>query len=310
MSIQNDDIDFLKSILNNFNMKNAIIVKDANFKTKHLFMKEMFLENKFCHISTNVNDLNLKNRGLINDIVIYVDDNDDINDYLSLIIKSSLTVVLIVKQTFENIIHVPMDKKVFIIMEFSKEVFESYHIKEVKVQTKLGKFQEGTLGFQWESGVERDFHERRSNFHGETFKIMTEAAGNDIVFPSNYRSYAPYFQNNQTYLVTNLTKGLYVDVLLMLQSQLNFTFEIYNRKDMSWGSVTANSNGSFEATGMVSDVFYNRADFIVAGIAVTLERFMYIDFLRPVTPYIIGLYIPSGNSRGEFQFDVFLGPFR
>ena len=310
MSIQNEDIDFLKSIMKNFNMKNAIIVKDAYLKTKHLLMKEMFLENQLCQISNNVHDLNLESRRLNHDVVIYVNDIDDINDHLNFIINYSSTLVLIVKETFENIIQLPMDKRVFIIMEFSKEVFESYYIKEAKIQTKLGKFLKGTLEFQWEPGVVKDFIERRSNFQGQSLKIMTEAAGNDIIFPSNYRSYAPYFQNNETYHVTYLTKGLYVDVLLMLQSQLNFTFELYNRKDMGWGSVTPNSNGSFEATGMVSDVFYNRADLIVAGIAVTPERALYIDYLRPVTPYIVGLYIPSGNSRGEFQFDVFLGPFR
>ena len=310
MSIQNEDIDFLKSIMKNFNMKNVIIVKDANLKTKHLLMKEMFSENQFCQISNNVHDLNLETKGLNHDIVIYVNDINDINDHLNLIIKYSSTLVLIVKEAFENIIQLPMDKRVFIIMENSKEVFENYYIKEAKIHTKLGKFLKDTLEFQWEPGVEKDFFERRSNFHGQSLKIMTETAGNDIIFPKNFRSYAPYFQNNQTYLVTNLTRGLYVDVLLMLQSQLNFTYELYNRKDMGWGSVTPNSNGSFEATGMVSDIFYNRADLIVAGIAVTPERALYIDYLRPVTPYIVGLYIPSGNSRGEFQFDVFLGPFR
>ena len=310
LSIQNEDIDFLKSIMKTFNMKNVIIVSGDSLRTKHLFMKEMFSKNQYFQISNDIYHLSLKSDEMFDDVVIYVDDINDINDYLDLVIKSSSTLVLIVKQPFESVIQVPMDKKVFIVMEFSKEVFESYYIKEAKIKTKLGKFLKGTFEFQWNPSVERDFISRRSNFHGQSLKIMTEAAGNDIIFPSEYRSYAPYFQNNQTYLVTNLTKGLYVDVLLMLQSQLNFTFELYNRKDMGWGSVTLNSNGSFEATGMVSDIFHNRADLIVAGIAVTLERFLYIDYLRPVSPYIVGLYIPSGNSRGDFQFDVFFGPFR
>ena len=64
MSIQNEDIDFLKSIMKNFNMKNVIIVKDATLKTKHLFMKELFLENQFCQISNDVRDFNLDTRGL------------------------------------------------------------------------------------------------------------------------------------------------------------------------------------------------------------------------------------------------------
>ena len=60
MSIQNEDSDFLKSILNNFKMKNAIIVSDANPKTGRMFMKELFLKNQFCLISNDVHDFSLK----------------------------------------------------------------------------------------------------------------------------------------------------------------------------------------------------------------------------------------------------------
>ena len=310
LSIQIENINLLKSIMKNFNMKNVIMVNDGSLKTSHLFIKEVFEENQFSQTFNNVHDFSLKKRESFHDIVIYVTDIDDINDHLSLIIKSSLTLILIVKEPIENFIPSPMDKKVFIVIESTKEVFENYFIKEAKIQTKLGRFLNGTLGFQWEQSVDRNFIVRRSNFHGQSLKIMTEAAGNDIIFPNNYRSHASYFQNNETYLVTNLTKGLYVDMLLMLQNHLNFTFELYNRRDMGWGSVTPNLNGSFNATGMVSDIFYSKADLIVAGIAVTPERILYIDYLRPVTPFIVGLYIPSMDSKGEFHFDVFFGPFR
>ena len=95
LSIQNENIDLLKSILKNFNMKNVIFVNDGNFKTSHLFMKEMFVENQFSQTFNNIRDFSLKKRESFHDIMIYITDIDDINDHLSLIIKSSLSLIFI-----------------------------------------------------------------------------------------------------------------------------------------------------------------------------------------------------------------------
>ena len=69
-------------------------------------------------------------------------------------------------------------------------------------------------------------------------------------------------------------------------------------------------DGSFHASGMVGDVFFGRADVIVALLTVTVQRAQYIDFLNPITPDVLGLFIPSGNSEGKFEFMILFHPFR
>ena len=115
---------------------------------------------------------------------------------------------------------------------------------------------------------------------------------------------------NQTYLVTQFTTGLYHDVLLEVQKMLNFTTVLYKRKEIAWGFVYPQGNGSYEADGIVGDIFFGRADLIVAPVTFFLRRALYIDYLPPLTPKYIGLYISSIKSKEAMNLYVFIKPFR
>ena len=201
-----------------------------------------------------------------------------------------------------------IDKKVFIIEESTNELFEIYTINNRQIKRKLGRFKEHV--FSWEKDVEKDFVSRRSDFQGLILTTMTQYAGNDIIFDSDYDKKAIFFPNNQTYLVTNFTQGKFYDILISLQNLLNFTSNLNKRKDNGWGFVYPQANGSFHATGMVGDLFFGRADLIVTSLSLLYQRALYIDYLIPIAPDTLGLFIPSGHSKGEFQFNVFLLPFR
>ena len=86
--------------------------------------------------------------------------------------------------------------------------------------------------------------------------------------------------------------------------------QIFKRKKRAWGYVYPQPNGSYVATGMVGDLFFNRADLVVASLTINPERGKYIDYLLPLEPQKIGLYIPMESSKGDFDYDIYFSPFR
>ena len=127
----------------------------------------------------------------------------------SLIIKTSILVVMCNDKEFEEIhqlIDATIDKNIFIIKVSSKETFEVYSINGNQVIRKLGHFNE-VYKFVWANQINRKIIERRSNFLGLQLKAVTEEQGNDLILDSRYKKDAPYFANNDTYLVNGYTSG-------------------------------------------------------------------------------------------------------
>ena len=68
---------------------------------------------------------------------------------------------------------------------------------------------------------------------------MTENYGTEFIIDSNYRTTTRYFPQNETFLVTGKTSGIFNDILEAVEKQLNFTTESYKRKVEWWGNVDA-----------------------------------------------------------------------
>ena len=78
---------------------------------------------------------------------------------------------------------------------------------------------------------------------------------------------APYFSSNQTYNVSNHTKGPFFDILKHLEKKFNFTTQLYKRKVVGWGSPVITPNGSIQISdGVIKDVMTESADMIVASL--------------------------------------------
>ena len=66
---------------------------------------------------------------------------------------------------------------------------------------------------------------------------MTEFSPIRMDANARYFNEAPFFPNNKTYLVNGFTKGIFQDVLEMLQDKLNFTYDMYKREEVSGTSL-------------------------------------------------------------------------
>ena len=300
----NDEL--VKNVMKVFQMEHPVIWRPNDISSSKLLMKQLFLNGHYCQFGKE--NLEKMYNNIPHDTIIMADKNEDI---IEKVLKSLKTVVVFYSGNFDFqkfSAKVEINMKVFFIEKSTHEVFEAYVINNHHIWRKLGRFHK--QGFIWESNVEKDFVLRRSNFHGLSLTAMTTNSGYDSIVNYKYKENAPFFKNNETYLVTHFTSGKFYDILISLQSHLNFTTNLYQRRDNGWGNVYPQANGSIHATGMVEDVFRGRADLIVTGLSVLVSRALYIDFLRPIAPDHNGLFIPSGNAEGEFQFNLLLLIFR
>ena len=240
-------------------------------------------------------------------IILNVQTSEDVEKINFFNIDSGIIVVedLMVDILMKNV-NFTIDQEIFVLLKDTGRIFESYVINQIKVQRYIG-----TIDKHLKWNANPDFVTRRSNFHGLHLKGLTELVeGPSTMFDSNYKELAPFFKNNQTFLMNNYFHGICKDVLEILQSQLNFTISIYKRKDGKWGNVRKSSNGSYVGTGMIGDLISGNVDIILVFLVITLERVEYLNFLIPMSQNYGSIFISQNSVVEEIDFGLtFSGPF-
>lgn len=72
--------------------------------------------------------------------------------------------------------------------------------------------------------------------------------------------------------------GVMIDILLMIQKETGFTFDLYIVRDGKFGSLDKSTN---QMNGMIGDVARGEADMALATVTITHERYKYVDFTTP-----------------------------
>ena len=305
--------DFLLKVINEFHMENPRILH-VDHITVFGLMKRLFQLGQSSSLTPNF-DFNINRTiDIKHDTIVAVENVDEFKDSFDKILSSANSLILIVKEEdFETLIEdleVPIDKEVYLLKESTQEVYEIYTINNYRIKNKLKTFNKSTQTFMGEVDTEHDFIKRRSNFHGLNLKAMTEATGNDMKLDSIYSKEAKFFPSNETYLVTGFTDGIYHEILMALQNELNFTVELYKKKKVAWGFVYPQPDGSYKGTGMVGDLFFGRVDMVVASMAMLHQRALYIDYLVPLTQYTVGLFISTASTSGDIHYGIYFTQFR
>ena len=305
-----DKVEDFNLVIQGFQLKNPVILKSkVGFETK--IMKQMSHQMQYLKI---VRDLEFIEHESVLNLLIDLEDQYHFPYQTETLTKMvSQTIIIVDDIHFETImkdLKVENDKKLYVVKRSSLEVFETYCINEITVQENLGRLGRNKHEMIWNSNIEKSFVLRRSNFHGMQIKAMTEATGVSLMLDPLFERQASYFPENETYLVNNFVSGVNHDILKFLENELNFTTSLYKRKDGGWGYVSKQPNGTYIASGMVGDLFYQRADMIVAELTLTLNRATFIDFMIAMSTDDTGLFLPSQVTGMYLDFDVFLAPFR
>ena len=309
ISLQNTYLSLIKE---EFQIKHIIIIKNESFEDTKM-MKQAFEYSQFIKIFRDSKQIPKTNDESPH-ILVYIYPKYNFEKELKyLLIKKQILVMLILNDEqfpqIYNHLKLEISNQVFILKESSNQMYETYIINNQHIKRKLGHINLNTTKFIWNRNVDSNFYKRRANFHGLVLKAMTEFEGLSMNAHSTYINNAPFFSNNQTFLVNGYTYGLFNDLLHTLENKLNFTTMIYKRKEISWGHISPQSNGSYIGTGIVGDVFFGRADIVVTSLGITLKRGLYIDFLPAATQYGAAIYTPALDAVEIVDLKLFTSPF-
>ena len=200
-----------------------------------LLMKNLFLKGQYCRMISphqDVQNIDIQSQNVLTfseefeDVIEIFEEAKDNAESLVFVASPSIVedVINVVKEADIN-------QKIFVVDQLTFKTYETYSINDHHIVPNLGQFDHSTTYFIWKDSVERDFVIRRSDFHGMLLKVMTEPTGNDVILKQNWKNEAKFFENNETYLVTKFASGRLYDVFLTMQKELNFTAELYKRKD-------------------------------------------------------------------------------
>ena len=230
-------------------------------------------------------------------------------------------VAQIINESDLDQINLTIDKEVYFIDGFSWKIYETYFINGIHNTKCLGQIQIEKSSLPSSSNLEKIsfvksdhyislFEKRRNNFHGIQLSAMVETYVNDVKFPNDFTSKVKYFSNNQTYEVTEVAYGIYIDILHSLEHTFNFSTKLYLRKDRKWGMPQRLSNGTEILDGMLKTITEEESiDFIWSTFAMIPERVSYLDFLPSLTQHYGGIFIPKQDLANQQQHKLYLEPF-
>ena len=210
------------------------VVGNVDSQQRNL-IKHHSMKSEFSMICKNVNDIPMVNKEQIQSIIQIAISTEDIAAILKPLLYFEFpTIVLLITDSLQR--HNLKDLKILIHQQIlfyfddTQELFEAYTINNSNIVRRLG-FVANESWFQWDKDVNPNFVRRRSNFQGVSLKAMTEFDGNSINANPSFLTDAPYFPENETYLLNGFTYGVYHDLLNVLQNHLNFSTQVFKRKD-------------------------------------------------------------------------------
>ena len=308
ISIQSD---LLFPITKEFHIKHITIIKDERFDDARI-MKLAFESAQFINICKDLKKVP-STIDVTSHMLIHINPENNFERDLQYLLKKQQIMVMLIShdeqfQKIYNNLELEINHQVFLLNESSQEIYETYIVNNQHIRRKLGHIEKSINEFIWTENVNPNFYKRRANFHGLALKAVTEFSGLNMNAHSNYIKNAPFYSNNQTFLVNGYIYGFFNDLLHLLEYKLNFTTSIYKRKGKTiWGFIYPQSNGSYIGTGIVGDIFFERADIAVAPLAILFKRSLYIDYLPPVSQYNAAIYIPLLDESIDLK--LFISPF-
>ena len=282
---------------------------------------------KLSQLSRSIKLPSIQNGTSAKTVVACVSNGDDVKAMLDIVDSVNLGIggpVVIVHNeslTMSSLfaqIRIRINQEVYFFNMKTFNLTEIYHIGGHTVQRELGHFQQRNSRFSpyfqqrnmlgsyvFVSKSQKSLIKRRSDFMGQQLIGMTEHEGPSIYLEPKFQETATFYAGNQTYDVTNqVRKGMYYELFLDLEKELNFTYRLFKRKDGIFGSVVDN-----KPTGSLSNLADGSADIFVGMYALISIREPYMKPLYPVANSIPGIFIKRNLDEG-LSMTIFFEPFK
>ena len=297
----------IKKLLSELGIKHSNIIRSKSINKDKTLLKELSHIDNYSKALWS-NDINMENEN-----IVLISTNKINHQHIQQFLNRNLFHKMLIIDTngsrsYEELC-TNIGQEVYFYDETTAEVLEAYEINGVKINNTLGYYNAKNNSFAWNSSKYQNIFKRRANFHGLKLKGMVEEYTAAVMIDKAYKEKARFFKSNQTYLMNGFVKGVFIDILEHMQENLNFSTTLYKRKDISFGNMKKWVNGTVTGNGMVSDIFFKRADMIIAAVLITEKRSIYIDILRPLLPVKWGLYISKGAVHDSMEYDNYFKAF-
>ena len=227
----------LLSVFDHFQLLDPIIQNNNNYLDIRQQADMFRLLSKIGH-QTSFNILNNQSLSRTS-LIIFTEIVDFKVDF-----GSPASSVLVITK-LENVEHdlgnknVSIDEEVYFLDVLTLNIYETYNVNDHQIIHELGHFEVNDLEDKVDFIANKKFPlsmiERRDDFQGVTFIGMTDLEGPWVIIPDDFEIKATFFPGNQTYDVTGIVSGVYIDILHSVEALLNFTTKLYLRKDRKWG---------------------------------------------------------------------------
>ena len=229
-----------------------------------------------------------------------------------LIKKQTVVFTHIENENELNAIDISIGEEVYFLDKNSFKIYEAYSINDAHVIRYLGQFHQLNTSSAFFSPADNfidSLEYRRSDFHGIQLNCVTATWHSNIIIPDNFADQSNYFPENETYDVTSIVSGTYIDVLHNLEKSLNFSTKVYKRKDGVWGVPKTLQNGTIILNGIMKSITESHVDMICASLGQIQSRISYVDFLVPMNHAYASLFIANSRNFDIIDWSVYLSPF-
>ena len=130
-----------------------------------------------------------------------------------------------------------------------------------------------------------------------------------MMIKKDFKSKAPYFPSNGSYLINGYTSGMFRDVWHLLESGLNFTTLHFTNEAMAWGYAKKFHNGTKITTGLINQLFKKKIDVALAPTTLEPSTVDAVTFLPAMFDSVMVVAIPSTSVKERLDFTTFIKPF-
>ncbi len=191
----------------------------------------------------------------------------------------------------------------------SLTVTERYMTNGHSVENPIGRILSSEGRVRYRQEATESFLRRRSDFGGVPLKAMIEPDVPYLTFDRGVKKEETgWVEDRRGHPIKLLDRsgvsGLFFDVLRVLEKDMNFTTELYTRKDGAWGYPV---NDTW--VGMIANVIDGDAEFILGSLTINQLRIQVVNYLHTLTKTTGAIYI-SHKGLEEHAWLSFLYPFR
>ncbi len=221
-----------------------------------------------------------------------------------LVIGSTQSIAMVVQNG-----HISINKQVTFLDTDLDVLVEIYHINQEQIKTIIGNFSLENHTLTWTKT-----NNKRWNFEGISFNAKVHLNWYPLAYILPEAQPTLKWKRKERSLTaevnSDITKGTFVDVVHLMESDLNFTTRKTVAQKVQVGYPIRN-NGTLNGwTGYIGDLLSNEVDIIVSPVPYTIDKQEILSFMHTIDFMTPGLFVRAEAGNEEEEWLTYVLPLR